>query len=96
MKMIACALFFNLIFGRFLHGSTLKNQDIIALAIDCTISEVQAGKTTLCLSRTDVVKRFIAQIETTVVRLTVSCSGAIKIIRSIPGISRLSAIVIFF
>ena len=37
-------------FRPLLHGSMLKKQDDIALAIDGTISEVQAGKITLCLS----------------------------------------------
>lgn len=52
-----------------LHGSMLKRQDDIALAIDGTISEVQAGKITLCLSHVNDIKRYIAQIEATAIRL---------------------------
>ena len=37
-------------FRPLLHGKMLKKQDEIALAIDGTINEVQAGKITLCLS----------------------------------------------
>ncbi|KKM08679.1 transposase [Clostridiales bacterium PH28_bin88] len=81
-------------FRPLLHGSMLKKQDDIALAIDGTISEVQAGKITLCLSHMDVIKSYIAQIEATALHLAVSYSGAIKIIQSVPGISQLSALVI--
>jgi len=43
-----------------LHGSMLKKQADIALAIDGTISNVQAGKITLCLSHMDDLKSYIA------------------------------------
>ena len=55
MKTSACALFFILLkhpgdqdfdFRPLLHGSMLKKQDEIALAIDGAINEVQAGKIT--------------------------------------------------
>ena len=78
-----------------LHGSMLKKQDEIALAIDGTISEVQAGKINLCLSHMDDIKRYIAQIEATSIRLSASYSGALKIIQSMPGISQYSALAIF-
>ncbi len=82
-------------FRPLLHGSMLKNQDVIALAIDGAISDVQAGKITLYLSHMDVIKRYIAQIEATAVHLSSSYSGAIRIIQSVPGISQLSALIIF-
>ncbi|HAG11201.1 MAG TPA: hypothetical protein DCK76_07450 [Desulfotomaculum sp.] len=64
-------------FRPLLHGSMLKNQDVIALAIDGAISDVQAGKITLCLSHMDVIKRCIAQIEATAVHLSSSYSGSL-------------------
>jgi len=73
----------------------LKKQDAIALAIDGTISEVQAGKITLCLSHMDDIKSYIAQIEATAMQLAGSYTGALKIIQSVPGISQLSALAIF-
>lgn len=82
-------------FRPLLHGSMLKNQDDIALAIDGTISEVQAGKIALCLSHMDDIKSYIAQLEATAMRLAASYSGAIKIIQSVPGISQFSALAIF-
>ena len=78
-----------------LHGSMLKKKDEIALAIDGTISEVQAGKITLCLNHMDDVKNYIAQIEETAIRLAAPYSGAIKIIQSVPGISQFSSLAIF-
>ena len=50
-------------FRPLLHGSMLKKQDDIALAIDGTISEVQACKITLYLSHMDAIKSYITQIE---------------------------------
>jgi len=81
-------------FRPLLHGSMLKKQDDIALAVDGTISEVQAGKISMCLSHMDVIKSYIAQIEATTIRLTASYSSAIKIIQSVPGISLFSALAI--
>jgi transposase len=78
-----------------LHGSMLKKQDDIALAIDGTISEVQAGKITLCLRHMDDIKSYIAQIEATAMRLAASYSGAMEIIQSVPGIGQFSALAIF-
>jgi transposase len=78
-----------------LHGSMLKKQAEIALAIDGTISKVQAGKVTLCLSHMGNLKSYIAQIEATAKRLATSYYGAITIIQSAPGISQLSALAIF-
>jgi len=78
-----------------LHGSMLKKKDEIALAIDGTISEVQAGKITLCLNHIDDVKNYIAQIEETAIHLAAPYSGAIKIIQSVPGISQFSSLAIF-
>ncbi len=40
-------------FRPLLHGSMLKKQDDIALAIDGTINEVEAGKIALCLRHMD-------------------------------------------
>ena len=81
-------------FRPLLHGSMLKKQDDIALAIDGTISEVQACKITLCLSHIDAIKSYITQIEAIATRLAVPHSGAIQIIQFVPGISQLSALVI--
>jgi len=53
----------------------LKKQADIALAIDGTISEVQASKITLCLSHMDDIKSYIAQIEATAIQLSASYSG---------------------
>jgi transposase len=82
-------------FRPLLHGSMLKKQDDIALAIDGAISEVQAGKINICLSHMNYIKSYIAQIEATAMRLAASYSGAIRIIQSVPGISQLSALAIF-
>lgn len=41
------------------------------------------------------IKRYIAQIEATAMRLAASYSGAIKIIDSVPGIGQFSALAIF-
>jgi len=84
----------NFDFRSLLHGSMLKKEDDIALAIDGTINEVQAGKITLCLRHIDGIKSYIAQIETTVLRMAASYSGAMKIIESVPGIKQLAALVI--
>jgi transposase len=78
-----------------IHGSMLKKKDDIALAIDGTISEVQAGKITMCLSHMNDIKSYIAQIEAIAQRLAVAYAGAIKIIQSVPGISEFSALAIF-
>jgi transposase len=77
-----------------LHGSMLKKQDDIALAIDGAIDEVQAGKITLCLNHIDNLKRSIAQIEETAMRLVAPYSGAMRIIESEPGINQISALVV--
>lgn len=61
----------------FLHGSMRKKQDDIALAIDGTINQVQAGKIILCLNHIDEIQSHIAQIETTVLGLATSYLGAI-------------------
>jgi transposase len=81
-------------FRPLLHGSMLKKQDDIALAIDGTINEVQAGKITLCLRHMDFIQRYIAQIEATAMLLAAPYSDALAIIQSVPGISRLAALVI--
>ena len=99
MKRVACALFFNWS-PRYTteHGgnsaSPLKKEDDIALAIDGTINEVQAGKITLCLRHIDGIKSFIAQIEATALRMAASYSGAMRIIEAVPGIKQLAALVI--
>jgi transposase len=82
-------------FRPLLHGSMLKKQDDIALAIDGAISEVQAGKITICLRHMNDLKRYIALIEATAMRLAAPYSGAIKIIQSVPGIKQFSALAIF-
>ncbi|HWR08288.1 IS110 family transposase [Sporomusa sp.] len=82
-------------FRPLLHGSMLKKQADIALAIDGTISEVQSGKISLCLSHMDAIKRYIAQIEATAMRLAAPYSDAIRIIQSLPGIRPFSALAIF-
>ena len=81
-------------FRPLLHGSMLKKQDEIALAIDGTINEVQAGKITLCLRHMNGIEGYIAQIEATALRLAAPYSGALRIIESTPGISRLAALII--
>jgi len=78
-----------------LHGSMLKKKDEIALAIDGAISQVQAGKITLCLTHMNAVQTYIAQIEETATRLAASYSAALTIIQSVPGISEFSALAIF-
>ncbi|OPX87845.1 MAG: Transposase IS116/IS110/IS902 family protein [Pelotomaculum sp. PtaB.Bin104] len=47
-----------------------------------------------CLSHMDDIKSYIAQIEATAMRLAASYSGAIEIIKSVPGSSQFSALVI--
>lgn len=81
-------------FRPLLHGSMLKKQDDIALAIDGTISEVQAGKINLCLNHLSAIKSYITQIEETAMKLAVSYHSAIVIIQSVPGISQFSALAI--
>jgi transposase len=81
-------------FRPLLHGSMLKKQDDIALAIDGAIDEVQAGKITLCLNHIDNLKHSIAQVEETAMRLVAPYSGAMRIIESEPGIDQISALVV--
>jgi transposase len=81
-------------FRPLLHGSMLKKQDDIALAIDGTIDEVQAGKITLCLNHIDNLKHYIAQVEETAMRLAAPYSGALSIIESEPGIERIAALTV--
>jgi transposase len=81
-------------FRPLLHGSMLKKQDDIALAINGTINEVQAGKITLCLHHMDFIQRYITQIEATAMLLAAPYSAALAIIQSVPGISELAALVI--
>ncbi|NLI93123.1 MAG: IS110 family transposase [Peptococcaceae bacterium] len=81
-------------FRPLLHGSMLKKQDEIALAIDGTISKVQAGKIVLCLSHMDKIKGLITEIEATALRLAAPYSGALEIIQSVPGITLFSALAI--
>jgi len=81
-------------FRPLLHGSMLKKQDEIALAIDGTINEVQANKIALCLRHMDSIKSYIAQIEATAMRLAAPYSAAMELIRSVPGISQLAALII--
>jgi len=78
-----------------LHGSMRKKKDEIALAIDGTISQVQAGKITLCLEHMNAVQTYIAQVEETATHLAASYSAALTIIQSVPGISEFSALAIF-
>ena len=78
-----------------LHGSMRKKENEIALAIDGTLSEVQADKITLCLSHMEDIKSYIAQVEGNALRLAASYVGAISIIQSVPGIRQLSALAIF-
>jgi hypothetical protein len=81
-------------FRPLLHGSMLKKQEDIALAIDGAIDEVQAGKITLCLNHIDNLKYYIAQIEATAMKLAAPYSGAMRIIESEPGINQISALVV--
>ncbi len=81
-------------FRPLLHGSMLKKQDEIALAIDGAINEIQAGKITLCLRHMNGIEGYIAQIEATALHLAAPYSGALRIIESTPGISWLAALVI--
>lgn len=46
------------------------------------------------MNHMDDIKRYIAQIETTAMRLAASYSGAIEIIQSVPGINQFSALAI--
>jgi transposase len=78
-----------------LHGSMHKKKDDIAAAIDGTISEVQAGKITICLNHMDDIKGYIAQIEETALRLAAPYSAALKIIESAPGFRDFSALALF-
>jgi hypothetical protein len=64
-------------FRPLLHGSMLKKQDEIALAIDGAINEVQASKITLCLRHMDKLKSYITQIEATAMLLAAPYSGTI-------------------
>jgi transposase len=85
----------NFDFRPLLYGSMLKKQADIALAIDGTISKAQADKISLCLSHMDDLNSYIAQLEATAMRLAAPYSGFLKIIQSVPGISQLSALIIF-
>lgn len=78
-----------------LHGSMRKKKDEVALAIDGTLSDVQADKISLCLSHMEDIKSYLVQIEETALRLAEPYAGAIAIIQSVPGIRRLSALAIF-
>jgi len=78
-----------------LHGSMRKKKNEIALAIDGTLSEVQADKITLCLSHMEDIKSYIAQIKENAMRLAAPYSGAVAIIQSVPGIRQFSALAIF-
>ena len=81
-------------FRPLLHGSMLKKQDDIALAIDGAIDEVQAGKIALCLNHIDSLKCYIARVEAMAMQLAAPYSGAMRIIESEPGIDQISALVV--
>ncbi len=70
-------------FRPLLHGSMLKKQDEIALAIDGAINEVQAGKITWCLRHMNGIESSIAQIEAATLRLAAPYFGALQIIESV-------------
>lgn len=77
-----------------LHSSMLEKEADIALAIDGTITKVQADKITLCLRHMNSVTSYIADIESKATQLAGSHSGALAIIQSVPGVSELSALII--
>ncbi|WP_276623794.1 IS110 family transposase [Syntrophomonas wolfei] len=81
-------------FRPLLHGSMLEKEADIALAIDGTITKVQADKITLCLRHMNSVKSYIADIESKTMLLAQPYSGALAIIQSVPGVSQLSALII--
>lgn len=81
-------------FRPLLHGSMLKKEADIALALDGTINKIQAGKITLCLRHMNSIKSYIAEIESTAMHLATPYSAALTIIESVPGVSQLSALII--
>ena len=77
-----------------LHGSMLKKQDQIALAIDGTIDEVQADKISMCLSHIDSLKEFIKALESEAFSLAQPYAAQCRIILSTPGVGPLASVAI--
>ena len=81
-------------FQRLLHRSMLSKADDIALAIDGTISPVQADKILLCKQHVDQLSTAITTIEDKARSLAAPYAAQCAIISSLPGIREFSAIAI--
>jgi transposase len=81
-------------FRPLLHGSMLEKEADIALALDGTISQIQADKIALCLRHIHNVKSYIADIESKAMQLSQTHASALAIIQSVPGVKELSALII--
>lgn len=81
-------------FRPLLHGSMRKNEEQIALAIEGTISPVQASKIQTCQQHVDQLGHYIEQLEALADAVATPFEAQLRIIESVPGISHLSALVI--
>ena len=77
-----------------LHGSMRNKHEQIALAVEGTISDVQASKIKACQKHVGSLNQLIEQLEILADSLAQSYRPALKIIESVPGIRHLSALVI--
>lgn len=77
-----------------LHGSMRKNQEQIALAIDETISPVQADKIQICQHHMNLLEEFMTRLESLADSIARTYSSVLMILESIPGVAHISALVI--
>ncbi len=77
-----------------LHGSMHKNQEQIALAIDGTISPVQADKIQICQHHMNLLEEFMTHLESLADSIAQPYSSVLMILESIPGVAHISALVI--
>jgi transposase len=81
-------------FRPLLHGSMRKNEEQIALAIEGTVTPVQASKIMTCQQHVDQLSQYIAHLESLADTLAEPFSSLLLILESVPGVSHVSALVI--
>lgn len=81
-------------FRPLLHGSMRKNEEQIALAIEGTVTPVQASKIQTCQQHVDQLSQYIEHLESLADVLAEPFTSQLLILESVPGVSHVSALVI--
>jgi len=81
-------------FRPLLHGSMRKKDEQIALAVEGTISPVQAGKIQVCQQHIDSLGQYLDRLEALADSLSEPYAAILSLLESVPGVSHLSALVI--